>query len=389
VRKPVYLDHHATTPMDPRVLAVWDQTAREHFGNPASSGHAFGWAAARCVELAREHVAALLGATPHEIIFTSGATEANNLALLGAARAAVGRERDRLVTSNLEHPSVQEPLEHLARHEAWQLTTMAADREGLVEAADLQATVDRKTLLVSLIAAQNEIGTLQPLAAAADACRGAGALLHVDASQAAGRIELDVERDRLDLVSLSGHKLYGPKGIGALFVRRREPRVVLKPLQFGGGQERGLRPGTLNVPAIAAFGEACRLARTEGQAEALRVAALRDLMWQDLQDALPDVHLNGHPTRRLPGNLNVSFGGVPAGRLVGALTGLAVSTGAACSSGDGRPSSVLRAIGVSPALAGASLRLGLGRDNTAAEISFATETIIAAVKRLRADQSPS
>lgn len=371
--------------MDPRVLAVWHDTAREHFGNPGSSGHAFGWAAARLVEMAREQVAALIGATPPEIIFTSGATEADNLALLGAARAASGRGRDRLVTSNLEHPAVSQPLAYLARHEGWRLTIVAAGQDGLVAPAALESAVDDRTLLVSLIAAQNEIGTLQPLAAASVACRRVGALLHVDAAQAAGYVELDVERDGLDLVSLSGHKIHGPKGIGALYVRRRDPRVELQPLQFGGGQERELRPGTLNVPAIAAFGEACRLARLERLAEGARLASLRDHLWRVLQAALPDVHLNGHPTRRLPGNLNVSFGGVPPGRLVGALTGLAVSSGAACSSGDGQPSAVLQAIGVSSALAAASLRLGLGRGTSAAEIDFAADRIIATVRRLRAE----
>ncbi len=252
MKTPIYLDHHATTPVDPRVLAVWERTAREHFGNPSSSGHAFGWAASKLVELAREQVAALIGATAREILFTSGATEADNLAVLGVARAAAGRGRDGLVSTNLEHPAVKAPLAHLANHEGWRLTTVAADTDGIVSATDIAAAVDERTLLVSVIAAQNEIGTVQPVAEVGAVCRAAGAYFHVDAAQAAGRVDLDVGRDHLDLVALSGHKIYGPKGVGALFVRRRDPRVTLTPLLYGGGQERDLRPGTLNVPAIAA-----------------------------------------------------------------------------------------------------------------------------------------
>jgi len=383
LQTPVYLDHHATTPMDPRVLAVWTRTARDHFGNPASAGHAFGWAAKKIVELAREQVAELIGATPREIIFTSGATEANNLALLGVARAYAGRGRTRLVSSNLEHPAVGEPLAHLAADSGWHLTTVNAAADGVVTPADFAAAVDDRTLLVSLIAAQHEIGTLQPVAEVGDICRRTGSFFHVDAAQAAGPMELNVDRDQLDLVSLSGHKLYGPKGIGALYVRRRQPRVNLAALTYGGGQERGLRPGTLNVPAIAAFGEACRLAAQEREDENRRVTALRNRLWSALQNGVADVFLNGHPDRRLPGNLNVSFGAVPAGRLVGALTVLAVSTGAACASDDGQGSPVLRALGVTPELAAASLRLGLGRFTTGPEVDFAAEKIVAAVKRLR------
>jgi len=385
LKTPIYLDHHATTPVDPRVLTVWERTARDHFGNPSSSGHAFGWAASKLVELAREQVASLIGATAREILFTSGATEADNLAILGVARAAAGRGRDGLVSTNLEHPAVKAPLAHLANHEGWRLTTVDAGTDGIVSATDIAAAVDERTLLVSVIAAQNEIGTVQPVAEVGAICRAAGACFHVDAAQAAGRVDLDVARDHLDLVALSGHKMYGPKGVGALFVRRRDPRVTLEPLLYGGGQERDLRPGTLNVPAIAAFGEACRLARLEREAENSRITALRERMWCALQADLPDVFLNGHPEQRLPGNLNLSFAGVPAGRLLGALPTLAVSTGAACSSGDGQMSPVLQAIGVAPDLAAASLRVGLGRFTTAAEVDYAAAKIIAAVKGLRTE----
>jgi cysteine desulfurase len=383
LKTPVYLDHQATTPLDPRVLEVWQRTAQEHFGNPASAGHAFGWAANKVLDLARQKVAALIGATPDEILFTSGATEANNLALLGVARAYAGGGRDGLVSSNLEHPAVRQPLNHLAGAEGCRLAIVEANGAGLVEPARAAEVIDDRTLLVSLIAAQNEIGTLQPIAEVGALCRRAGAFLHVDAAQAAGRMDLDVERDQIDLMSLSGHKMYGPKGVGALYVRRRNPRVKLVPLMYGGGQERDLRPGTPNVPAIAAFGEACRLAGAEREAENCRLTELRDRLWQTLRAELPDVQLNGDPVQRLAGNLNLSFSGVPSGRLLGALSGLAVSTGSACSSGDGQPSPVLAALGVEPALAAASLRIGLGRFTTAEEVDFAAAKILAAVTKLR------
>ncbi|MBE0567018.1 MAG: cysteine desulfurase, partial [Krumholzibacteria bacterium] len=358
VRTPVYLDHHATTPPDPRVLAVLERVQREHWGNPASSGHAYGWAAARVVELAREQVAALLGAEPREIVFTSGATESDNLAILGAAEALAPRGRH-LVTTNLEHDAVAGPVAALVRR-GWEATVVAAGPDGLVRADDVAAALRDDTVLVSVIAAQNEIGTIQPLAGIGAACRARGVLLHTDAAQAVGRIPLDVRRLPVDLLSCSAHKLYGPKGVGALWLRRREPRATVAPLLHGGGQERGLRPGTLPAPLIAGFGEACRIAAAELDQESARVGDLRDRLWRRLQDGLDGVRLNGAEQPRLPGNLNVSFAGVPAGSLAGALGVLAVSSGSACSSADGGPSRILRAIGVPEDLAGASLRLGLG-----------------------------
>ena len=386
VRTPVYLDHHATTPPDPRVLAVLERVHREHLGNPASAGHAFGWAAARVVEEARAHVAALLGAEPREILFTSGATEADNLAILGTAAAFAGRGRH-LVTTNLEHDAVAGPVAALAAR-GWEATVVPAGSDGLVRAADVAAAIRPDTVLVSVIAAQNEIGTIQPLAAIAAACGERGVLLHSDAAQAVGRIPLDVRALGLGLLSCSAHKLHGPQGVGALWLSRRDPRAVVEPLCHGGGQERGLRPGTPAVAAIAGFGEACRIALLEMGEDSLRVAALRDRLWQRLRSELPGVRLNGAESPRLPGNLNLSFAGVPAGSLAGALTVLAVSSGSACSSADAQPSRILAAIGVPEDLAGASLRLGLGRGTTAEEVDFAAERIIAAVTRLRA-QSPS
>ncbi|MFO7610351.1 MAG: cysteine desulfurase family protein [Candidatus Krumholzibacteriia bacterium] len=382
VRTPVYLDHHATTPPDARVLAVLERVQREHWGNPASAGHAFGWAAARVVEQAREQVAALLGAEPREIVFTSGATEADNLALLGTAEALAARGRH-LVTTNLEHDAVAGPVAALVRR-GWEATVVPAGPDGLVRAADVAAALRDDTVLVSVIAAQNEVGTIQPLAAVGEACRARGVLLHTDAAQAVGRIPLDVRTLPVDLLSCSAHKLYGPKGVGALWLRRRGPRATVAPQVFGGGQERGLRPGTLPAPLLAGFGEACRLAALELDEEAPRVAALRDRLWHLLQEGLDGVTLNGAASPRLPGNLNVSFAGVPPGSLAGALTVLAVSSGSACSSADGEPSRVLAAIGVPADLAGASLRLGLGRGTTAQEVEFAAARIVAAVRRLRA-----
>ncbi len=381
LRTPVYLDHHATTPLDPRVLALLERVQRDHFGNPASAGHAFGWAAARLVEEAREKVAHLIGGTAREIVFTSGATEADNLALLGVVQV-YGSGGGHVVTSNLEHEAVRGPLAELARRGV-RVSTVRADTDGLVAAADIAAALQPDTILVSVMAAQNEIGTLQPVAEIGRICKERGVLFHTDAAQAAGRIPLDVERDGVDLMSLSSHKIYGPKGVGALYVRRRDPRVTLAPLQFGGGQERGLRPGTLNVPGIAAFGEACRLGEEEMTGEAERLRGLRDQLWRALAGALDGVYMNGSYEERLPGNLNVSFEGVRAHRLLGGLTVLAVSSSSACASGETRPSVVLEAIGVPEELAMASLRIGLGRFNTAEEVDFAAAKIIEVVRKLR------
>lgn len=381
VRMPVFLDHHATTPIDPRVLSLLERVQREHFGNPASANHAFGWSAARLVDRAREDVADLVGGTARELVFTSGATEADNLAVLGVAEAYAERGRH-LVTTNLEHEAVAGPLRVLATR-GWEVTVVAAGREGLVDPDEVAAALRPDTVLVSVIAAHNEIGTIQPIAEIGHICKQRGVLLHTDAAQAAGRIPVDVAAWGVDLLSLSAHKLYGPKGVGALWVRRRDPRVALRPQQHGGGQERGLRPGTLNVPGIAAFGEACRLATAELATEAERLRGLRDGLLARLQQDLDGVHLNGAREPRLPGNLNVSLEGVRAHRLLGALTTLAVSSSSACSSAGSEPSPVLSALGVPDDLARASLRIGLGRGTTAAEVDLAAETIVAAVGKLR------
>jgi cysteine desulfurase len=379
LRTPVYLDHHATTPVDPRVLEFLQRIQRDHFGNPASAGHAFGWAAARLVEEAREKVAHLIAGTAREIVFTSGATEADNMAILGVA-GVYGYGH--MVTSNLEHEAVAGPLAEFVRR-GGRVTTLSAGADGTVDATELAGLLHPDTILVSVMAAQNEIGTLQPISEMGKICKEHQVLFHTDAAQAAGRVPVDVQAAGIDLMSLSSHKIYGPKGVGALFVRRRDPRVTLAPLMFGGGQERDLRPGTLNVPGIAAFGEACRLAAEEMATEAERLGGLRDHLWRTLDAALDGVHLNGSAAKRLPGNLNVSFEGIRAHQLLGSLTVLAVSSSSACSSSDSKPSVVLEAIGVPEDLASASLRIGLGRFTTAEEVDFAAKKIIEVVLQLR------
>lgn len=380
---PVFLDHNATTPLDPRVRTVLEQAQRDCFGNPSSAGHAYGWAAAELVTRARTQVAEAIGAEPGEILFTSGATEANNLALLGSAPTH-GAHRRHLIISNLEHDAVSAPAAELERRGA-RLTRVACGRDGLLDPEQVAAALDGETWLVSVLAAQNEIGTLQPLADIGRVCKGAGVLFHSDAAQALGRMDLDVQREGLDLLSLSSHKTYGPKGVGALFVRRRDPRVKLAPLLYGGDQEKGLRPGTLNAPGIAAFGEACRLAVAERASESVRVGALRDRLWGRLRTGLAGVSLNGAAAPRLAGNLNVSFAGVRSSGLLPRLTTLAVSAGSACRSGSPGPSRLLLDLGVPEDLAGSSLRIGLGRFTTDEEVTYAADVLIEAVTALRAN----
>ena len=381
VRTPVYLDHHATTPVDPAVIEIMKAALADHFGNP-NSAHAFGWAAAALVDGARRQVAELLGCAPGEIVFTSGATEANNLALKGFA-ARYDRP-GRIVTSNLEHESVSRPLAELAAR-GWEVVAVACARDGRVRLEDLAEAVTPGTALVSVVAAQNELGTLQPWPEIGDLCRRRGVVFHTDAAQAVGKVPLDVARDGIGLLSLSGHKIYGPKGVGALYVRARGPNVRLCALATGGGQERDLRSGTLNVPGIAGLGAACALAASRRSADAQRLRRLGRSLLDALRDAIPDVMLNGAAVERLPGSLNLTFPGAPAARLIAKLSVLAVSTGSACSSADGRPSPVLAAIGLDEAARAASLRICLGRDNTAEEVAFAAERIVAAVREVRGE----
>ncbi len=380
---PVYLDYHATTPADPRVVEVMAPYFTERFGNAASRHHPFGWAARDAAEAGRRQVAELIGADPREICFTSGATESNNLALKGALSAA-GAARPHVVTVATEHRAVLDPCRRLADAGA-RVTEVAPDSDGLVSPKSIERALTDDTVLVSVMLANNEIGVLQPIAEIAEITRARGILLHSDAAQAVGRVPVDVGALGVDLLSFTAHKLYGPKGIGALYVRRRRPRVPLAPIIDGGGHERGLRSGTLNVPGIVGFGAAAEICRTELAAEEERIGRLRDRLLAALTGRLDGVTVNGSLERRLPHNLNVSFAGVEGESLLVGLDDVAVSSGAACTTASPslEPSHVLRAIGLPDELARASLRFGLGRWTTEEEIDYAADKVASLVTRLR------
>ncbi len=374
---PIYLDHHATTPVDPRVLEAMAPYQREAFGNPASSTHRYGWVAEAAVEDARERLAAAIGARePREIVFTSGTTESDNLALKGVLRAGRGRG-DHLVTSAIEHPAVLDTARALAA-EGFRVTELPVDGQGLVDPDAVGRALTGRTLLVSVMAANSEVGVIEPLEEIGRVCRERGVLFHSDAAQAVGKLPVHVEHARLDLLSFCAHKLYGPKGVGALYVRRRRPRLRLEPLLHGGGHEQGLRPGTLAVPLVVGFARAVELCVEANPAEARRIGGLRDRLWQRIEK-LGDVRRNGHPEQRLPGNLNVSFGGVDADALIVELAEVALSSGSACSSASPEPSHVLLALGLPEALARGAVRFGIGRGNTAEEIERVADRIEACV----------
>ena len=381
--KGIYLDYQATTPTDPRVLEVMLPWFTERFGNPHSDAHAYGWDAEEAVERARGDVATSLNADLREIVFTSGATESNNLAIKGAARFRRRHEgRDRVVTFQSEHKCVLESVRGLER-DGFEVAVLPVRGDGLVELQALRDALDERTGLVSVMAVNNEIGVIQPLSEIAEAVHAVGAWLHVDAAQALGRIPLDVRVAGIDLLSLSGHKLYGPKGVGALYVRRR-PRVRLEPLFDGGGQERGLRSGTLPTPLCVGLGEACRIAVTELPREDERLAGLRDAFLAALQARLGPVQINGSLQARVSGNLNLCFPGAPADKVMAAARGVAVSTGSACSSAAVEPSYVLRALGMSDEAAACSLRIGFGRMTTLEEVARAADLLASAVVTVRA-----
>jgi cysteine desulfurase len=384
---PVYLDYQATTPCDPRVVQAMLPWFTEKFGNPASITHAYGREAEAAVEKARGQLASLIKADPREIVFTSGATEANNLAVKGALRfhrqfGTANQGRDHIVTLVTEHKCVLESAKAMEA-EGFRATYLPVGRNGLVDLDRLKDAIDDKTAIVSVMAAHNEIGVIQPLAEIGALCRARGALFHTDAAQAVGKIAMDVDAMSIDLMSISGHKVYGPKGIGALYIRRR-PRARITALIDGGGQERGMRSGTLPTPLCIGLGEAASLAETGMIAEAERLLTLRRRFLAGVLDSLPQTKLNGDPDRRLPGNLNLSFPGVPALALMQACPGLALSTGSACTAADVEPSFVLRALGVSEDLAGASLRIGLGRFTTQDEVDYAVSALAAGVRQLGA-----
>ena len=381
VQTPIYLDYLSTTPVDPRVVEVMSACLSNEgvFGNPASRSHVFGWKAEEAVENARNQVAELINADPREIVWTSGATESDNLAIKGVAHF-YHKKGKHIVTSKIEHKAVLDTCRQLER-EGYEVTYLDPDEQGLTTPDMIKAALREDTILVSVMHANNEIGVVNDVAGIGEICRDAGVLLHVDAAQGAGKVALDMEAMKVDLLSMSAHKMYGPKGVGALYVRRK-PRVRLEAQMHGGGHERGMRSGTLATHQLVGFGEAARIARDEMQAEADRLAALRQRFWDAISD-IPEVHINGDPDQRLPGALNVSFAFVEGESLIMSLRDLAISSGSACTSASLEPSYVLRALGLNDELAHSSLRFSFGRFTTEAEVDHAAKCVRNAVEKLR------
>jgi cysteine desulfurase len=385
VRTPIYMDNNSTTRTDPRVVDAMLPYFTDKFGNAASRSHAFGWEAEAAVEEAREQIAGLIGASAKEVIFTSGATEGNNLAIKGVA-AMYKKKGDHVVTQATEHKAVLDTCKRLER-DGFRVTYLPVDKYGQVHPEQVKDALTDKTILVSVMAANNEIGTVQPIKAIGRLCKERGVLFHTDAVQAVGKLPIDVEDMGIDLLSMTAHKIYGPKGVGALYVRKKNPRVRLEPQIDGGGHERGMRSGTLPVPLIVGFGTACAIANNEMAAEAEKTFRLRERLRKSIMDRLPESYLNGHPTERLPGNANISFAYVEGEGLMMGIKDVAVSSGSACTSASLEPSYVLRALGVGDELAHSSIRFGLGRFNTEAEVDFVADLVVREVSRLR-EMSP-
>lgn len=382
---PIYLDYHATTPVDPEVLKTMLPYFTEVFGNAASRNHEYGWTAEGAVEKARTQVASLIGASDKEIIFTSGATESNNLAIQGIAE--MYREKgNHIIVSPIEHKAVLDTVEALER-QGYKISYAEIDNTGRVKLDKLREMMTDQTILVSIMFANNEVGSINPIAEIGKLCKEKGVFFHTDAVQAVGKVKIDVEAMGIDLLSMTAHKIYGPKGVGALYVRRKNPRVRLAPIVHGGGHERGMRSGTLNVAGIVGFGKACEVANRVMADEMTRIAGMRDRLWKAIEAELDEVYLNGHPTERLPNNLNVSFAYVEGESLMMAMKELAVSSGSACTSASLEPSYVLKALGVGEDLAHTSIRFSMGRFTTDEEIDYAIQKTISAVKKLR-DLSP-
>lgn len=382
--KPIYLDYQATTPMDERVLKAMTPYMTEHFGNPHSRNHAHGWEAEQGVEAARAQLAQLIGADPKEIIFTSGATESNNIAIKGVGGFYKDR-KNHIITCVTEHKCVLESCRHISQ-EGMEVTYLPVQSNGLIDLDQLKDAITDKTCLVSIMAVHNEIGVIQPIKEIGALCREKGVFFHSDCAQAVGKMPLDVQEMNIDLMSISAHKLYGPKGVGALYVRRR-PRVRIKPLMSGGGQERGMRSGTLPTHLCVGLGEACRIASEEMAQENERLHHLRTMFLQGLRKSLDDIYVNGDLEQRIPGNINVSFAYVEGESLMMGINDLSLSSGSACTSASLEPSYVLRALGVEEELAHTSLRVGFGRFTTEDEVTYAVDSIVRNVQRLR-EMSP-
>ena len=381
VKLPIYMDNHATTPVDPRVLEAMLPFFTENFGNAASRNHEFGWKAEEGVEHAREQVARLVGATPKEIIWTSGATESNNLAIKGVEE--MYREKgNHIITQVTEHKAVLDTCKRLEKY-GFEVTYLPVQKDGRVDLEDLRRAITPKTILITIMYANNEIGVVQPIAEIGAIAKEKGVFFHVDGVQAAGKIPVDVIKDNIDMLSMSGHKLYGPKGVGALYVRRRNPRVQLAAIIDGGGHERGMRSGTLNVTGIVGFGKACELCQEGMPAESARMRGLRDRLKDLIFSQLDEVFVNGSMTHRLPNNLNISFAYVEGESMLMGINDIAVSSGSACTSATLEPSYVLKALGVGEDLAHTSIRFGLGRFNTEEEVDYVAARVVETVRRLR------
>jgi cysteine desulfurase len=380
-QKPIYMDNHATTPVDPRVLDAMMPYFTTEFGNSASRNHAFGWSAEEAVEKARKQIASLIGANAREIIFTSGATESNNLAIKGVAQMYAERG-NHIITAATEHKAVLDTTKHLEK-EGCRITYLPVLANGLVDLDMLREAITDKTILVSIMYANNEIGVLQPIAEIGKICKERGVLFHTDATQAVGKVPVNVITDNIDLMSISGHKMYGPKGVGALYVRRKNPRVQLTAQIDGGGHERGMRSGTLNVPGIAGLGKACEICQQEMVEESKRHAFLRDKLKEKFLAELDEVYINGTMEHRLPNNLNISFAYVEGESLLMGINDIAVSSGSACTSATLEPSYVLKALGAGDDIAHSSIRFGIGRFNTEADVDYVAAKVIQIVKKLR------
>jgi cysteine desulfurase len=381
IKLPIYMDNHATTPVDPRVVEVMLPYFTEKFGNAASRNHPFGWAAEEAVENARGQIAKLIGAGPKEIIFTSGATESDNLAIKGVAE--MYREKgNHIITAVTEHKAVLDTCKRLEKY-GYRVTYLPVMKDGLIDLDDLKRAIDDKTILVTIMTANNEIGVLQPIEEIGKICRERGVIFHTDAVQAIGKVPFDVNKMNVDIASITAHKIYGPKGVGALYVRRKNPRVQLAAIIDGGGHERGMRSGTLNVPSIVGLGKACELCMEEMPTESKRMAALRDRLKNRIMSRLDEVYVNGSMEHRLPQNLNVSFAYVEGESLLMGINDVAVSSGSACTSATLEPSYVLKALGTGDDLAHSSIRFGLGRFNTEAEVDYVSDKLVEVVTRLR------